>query len=332
MARAELEVGPGADGARAARRLVSDALRKLPAELVADAEIVVTELVTNAMLHAAPPISVRVSGRRDRVRIEVRDCGRDVPLRLQRSQEGMTGRGIAVVESLSTAWGVEQSGNGKLVWAELGKPRRRVARASADGPDAIRVAWSAQDTTRRYEVHLGFVPTELLVAAKAHIDNIVRELELIRAGADAEIGLPSKTVDMLLRATERFSEARNEIKRQAVDAARRGDAFTDLTLHLPVSAANAGLHYLMALDEADRQARAARLLTVAATPSHRVFREWYVRALAEQLVAASHNQPRPPLKPFSLALAAEFDRLGTVADAGGGGSDEVYYRYADGPE
>jgi hypothetical protein len=166
----------------------------------------------------------------------------------------------------------------------------------------------------------------LLIAAKSHIDNIVRELALMQRDAVGTPGLPSKTVDMLLRATEDFADARNEIKRQAVEAARRGDAFTDVTLQLPLSAANAGLRYLMALDEADRQSRAARLLTIAAPPSHRVFREWYVRAVAEQLVAASRKLATPPLQPFSLALAIEFDRLGSAS----GGPEEVYYRFAEG--
>jgi hypothetical protein len=301
-------------------------LVKAPDELAADAEVVVTELVTNAVLHGSPPILLRVRGGRDRLRIEVSDCGRSVPLRIQRANEGMTGRGLSVVESLATAWGVQQSGTGKLVWAELGRPRRCTARRLArSDPEALRAGWAAEDVTRRHEVRLGFVPTELLVAAKAHVDNIIRELALMQADSETEPGLPSKTVDLLIRATEEFADARNEIKRQAVAAARRGDAFTDLTLHLPITAANAGLRYLMALDEADRQARAVRLLTVAAAPSHRVFREWYVRAMADQLLAASRNEPRPPVQPFSLALAMEFDRLGTP-----GGYDELYYRFAEG--
>lgn len=325
---AELLVSPGADGVRAARRLTAETLRKVGDDLAADAGVVVTELVTNAVLHGVPPIILRISGSRERLRIEVTDCGRAIPLRLQRNHEGMTGRGMAVVESLTSAWGVEPAGGGKLVWAELGRPRRSTARRLArSNPDAMRAAWSDADDTRRYALHLGFVPTELLIAAKAHIDNIVRELALMQGGSDAaDVVLPSKTIEMLIRATEDFSEARNEIKRQAVEAARRGDAFTDLTLHLPLSGANAGLRYLIALDEADRQARAARLLTVAAPPSHRVFREWYVRALAELLITASRGQPPPPIIPFSLALAEEFDRLGTAHD----GRDEVYFRYSDG--
>ncbi|HVT21191.1 MAG TPA: ATP-binding protein [Mycobacteriales bacterium] len=307
---AELLVKPGLDGVRAARRLTSSTLQNLSNGLASDAELVVTELVTNAVLHGAPPISFRVRGRRDRVRIEVTDSGRSLPLRGRANTEGMTGRGLAVVEELSNAWGVEPTDDGKLVWAELGRPRRRTTRRSARiDLDAVRGTWVGADPAPRYEVHLGWVPTELLVAAKAHIDNIVREITLMRAPSDDAARLPSETVGLLARVTEDFAEARNEIKRQALDAARRGDVYTDLTLHLPVSAAAAGLRYLAALDEADRQARSAQLLTVAAPPSHRLFREWYVRALVDRLRAASRGEPPTPVTTFSLVLAHELDRM-----------------------
>ncbi|MGN6473191.1 MAG: ATP-binding protein [Mycobacteriales bacterium] len=321
---AELQVKPGLDGVRAARRLTTATLQSLPDSLASDAELVVTELVTNAVLHGQPPISLRVQGRRDRVRIEVLDAGIEMPLRVQNSSDNMTGRGLAVVESLTCAWGVEPADAGKRVWAELGRARRKSLRRVARGnPDGVQVTQSP-DTAPRYETHLGWVPTDLLVAAKAHIDNIVRELALMQAPADDEIKLPSETITLLARVTEDFAEARNEIKRQALEAMRRGEVFTDLTLHLPVSAATAGLRYLAALDEADRQARAARLLTIAAPPSHRVFREWYVRALVDRLRAASRGAPPPAIMTFSLVLANELDRV-TANNT----PDEVYYRYAD---
>ncbi|HVT65856.1 MAG TPA: ATP-binding protein [Mycobacteriales bacterium] len=315
---AELLVNPGLDGVRAARRLTTSTLQSLPAEIASDAELVVTELVTNAVLHGEPPISFRLRGRRDRVRIEVVDAGRSMPLRGRGASEGMTGRGLAVVESLTSAWGIEPADEGKVVWAELGKPRRRTARRIARMDlDAMRATWRGRDPHPRYEIHLGWVPTELLVAAKAHIDNIVREITLMQAPSDDAERLPSDTIGLLARVTEDFAEARNEIKRQALDAARRGDVFTDLTLHLPVAAATAGLRYLAALDEADRQARKARLLTVAAPPSHRLFREWYVRALVERLRAASRGEKPPPIKTFSLVLADELDHLTEIDSSGG---------------
>ncbi|HWC33306.1 MAG TPA: ATP-binding protein [Mycobacteriales bacterium] len=317
---AELLVAPGLDGVRAARRLTSATLQSLPDGLASDAELVVTELVTNAVLHGLPPISLRVRGRRDRVRIEVTDAGHSVPLRARGTPEGMTGRGLAVVDSLTSAWGIEPAHDGKRVWAELGRPRRRNARRRGRADlDGMRAGWQGRDPSPRYEIELGWVPTDLLVAAKAHIDNIVREITLMTAPSDEAEMLPSETMGLLARVTDDFAEARDEIKRQALDAARRGAVFTDLTLHLPVSAATAGLRYLAALDEADRQARASRLLTIAAPPSHRLFREWYVRALVDRLRAASRREPPPPVTTFSMVLAAELDRVS--ADRS---SNEVY--------
>ncbi|HEX3705681.1 MAG TPA: ATP-binding protein [Mycobacteriales bacterium] len=306
---AELLVTPGHDGVRAARRLTSATLQSLPEPLAADAELVVAELVTNAVLHGAPPISLRLRGRCGRVRIEVEDAVQAGPLRGWRG-EGMTGRGLEVVDSLSYAWGVRLTDSGKLVWAELGRPRRSAARrAAASAADLSGSELLASGTERHYEVRLGWVPTELLLAAKIHIDNVVRELVLMRSPAADEVGLPAETVQRLARVTQDFTEARREIKSQAVAAARRGDVFTDLVLTLPLSAAEAGLRYLAALDEADQQARDARLLTVAAPPSHRVFREWYVREIVAQLQAVARDDPPPRTTQFSLVLAAELDRL-----------------------
>ncbi|HVX68133.1 MAG TPA: ATP-binding protein [Mycobacteriales bacterium] len=315
---AELLVNPGLDGVRAARRLASATLQSLPEPIASDAELVVTELVTNAVLHGTPPIEFRLKGRRDRVRIEVADAGHSVPLKGRGSTDGMTGRGLAVVESLTSAWGVEPTSDGKLVWAELGKPRRAtMRRRTKQDLEAMRVDWRGRDPAPRYEVRLGWVPTDLLVSAKAHIDNVVREITFMQAPSDDPDTLPSETIGLLARVTEDFAEARNEIKRQALEAARRRDVFTDLTLHLPVAAATAGLRYLAALDEADRQARSARLLTLAAPPSHRLFREWYVRALVDRLRAASRGESPPPIKNFSLVLADELDRLSDLPSPDG---------------
>jgi hypothetical protein len=278
--------------------------------LAADAELVVTELVTNAVLHGSPPVRLRVRRRRNRVLIEVSDGAQLPPVRGWRG-EGMTGRGLEIVESLTYAWGVRPAEHGKLVWAELGKPRRRaLARRTQPGaPLTARINPASHPNEKHYEIRLGWVPTELLLAAKTHIENVVRELALMAPDHPDEPGLPTSTVDKLARVAHDFSEARLEIKSQAVDAARRGDAFTDLVLSLPQSAAAAGLRYLAALDEADRQARAARLLTVAAPPSHRVFREWYVREIVTQLRDAGLGRPTFSPTPFSLVLAAELDRV-----------------------
>ena len=83
-----------------------------------DARLVVSELVTNAILHAGTDIEVIVVVRSDAVRIEVTDLGGGVPS--SRPVEGTTsGRGLPIVEALGGQWGVLQLGAGKTVWCEL---------------------------------------------------------------------------------------------------------------------------------------------------------------------------------------------------------------------
>jgi len=80
-----------------------------------------TEVVTNAVLHAGTPL--RVVLERDaasgRLRCEVTD-GSSVRPRVRRhSAEATTGRGLQLLESVATSWGVQSAGGGKTVWFEL---------------------------------------------------------------------------------------------------------------------------------------------------------------------------------------------------------------------
>jgi Stage II sporulation protein E (SpoIIE)/GAF domain len=109
-----------------------------------------------------------------------------------------------------------------------------------------------------------------------------------------------------------FDEARAAIKRQALAAAARGDDRTSLTLYLPLSAAEAAQAYMRALDEADRYARAARLLTLETPPGHRVFRRWYLEAVIEQLRRAAEGLPVEPSEPFEHRLLDEVARLSST--------------------
>jgi serine phosphatase RsbU (regulator of sigma subunit) len=164
-------------------------------------------------------------------------------------------------------------------------------------------------------MRLGAVPTELLLAAKSHIDNLVRELTLAKAEESVSgAALPEPMQQLVETVTTDFADARAEIKRQALAAAARGASSTEVVLHLPASAADAGERYLAALDEADRFARAARLLTLAAPRSHQIFRRWYVGSLVNGLRAAGKGQIPPPRMPFSQALADEVERLSSLED------------------
>ena len=104
-----------------ARRLVVAALRELGQDetLVQDAALVLSELATNAIVHAGSAFSVLVRARESVLRVAVQDAS---PVDTMSPEEGLiarTGHGLGLVDMLATRWGVEASASGKVVWAEL---------------------------------------------------------------------------------------------------------------------------------------------------------------------------------------------------------------------
>lgn len=111
--------------------LVEDLRRRdVPADVVEEAELVVSELLGNAVRHAAalPDGTVRVhwqvKGRV--VEVDVTDGGGGTqPKPLQSSVYSVSGRGLRVVRSLAHEWGVIDEDRGRTVWVCLGGPSRR---------------------------------------------------------------------------------------------------------------------------------------------------------------------------------------------------------------
>jgi hypothetical protein len=130
-------LAPHPTAPRAARDLVSRALVDWRlSQQIPDACLVVSELVTNAMIHAGTDIDVTLAEHRRSVRVAVRDHSRALPVEWHgRSDEH--GRGLGIVAELASAWGVlPHSDGGKVVWAvfdaaarpERLTSRRRLAR------------------------------------------------------------------------------------------------------------------------------------------------------------------------------------------------------------
>jgi CheY-like chemotaxis protein/anti-sigma regulatory factor (Ser/Thr protein kinase) len=137
---AAVDLGPQPADVPAARRfLAAQCQRWGCAELLTDAHIVVTELVTNAFLHAGTRCELR-AGLSDRaLRLQVTDYGPGMPDPQAADDRAEHGRGLLLVSALCVAWGVEAlPDGGKVVWAEIirteaedGEPA-----VSASGPTA----------------------------------------------------------------------------------------------------------------------------------------------------------------------------------------------------
>ena len=114
------------------RRTVVDDLeqRDVSAAVIDEAEIVASELVSNAIRHARPladgMLRVHWKVKSGVVEVEVTDGGAETtPRPAPRTVWASSGRGLRIVRSLAHEWGVTEDRNGSTVWASLGGPSRR---------------------------------------------------------------------------------------------------------------------------------------------------------------------------------------------------------------
>ncbi len=111
---------PGMEDSPArARRFLLDALDGYPDQLVERAQLLLSELVTNAVVHGEPPVVVNVVIGPSTLRIEVADHGDEAPELRESSMADSHGRGLTIVARLSDHWGIEWRGKGKAVWFGL---------------------------------------------------------------------------------------------------------------------------------------------------------------------------------------------------------------------
>ncbi len=162
--------------------VISELRRRCRADLVDDAVLVATELATNAVLHAGGMTAVRVDTIAGGVRIEVHDRTRIPPVLARTSDDAMTGRGLHLVGALSTRWEAEPTAAGKMVWAELSGWTKADPASAGELIELWADDLDASPAVARYPVSLGNVPTALLLAAKSHVDNLVREFTLAARG------------------------------------------------------------------------------------------------------------------------------------------------------
>jgi anti-sigma regulatory factor (Ser/Thr protein kinase) len=115
--RAELELPVS----REAPALARDFLRgstcaEHHSEVVDDAVLLVSELVTNSALHGGPPVVVAVDCDEATLQVRVGDSSPDLPAPRNAAQSDENGRGLALVAEMSADWGVDTEKDGKHVW------------------------------------------------------------------------------------------------------------------------------------------------------------------------------------------------------------------------
>lgn len=281
------------------------ALRQAWAEAGTDAELgetsllLANEVVTNAVLHGAGPVRMRVATGAAWVRVEVDDGSSMLPTARRYGAGATTGRGLELVELLSGAWGVVPLDGGKRIWFELG-PVPAAGRSAAPG--------AGSDHDRRVVVLRG-APVLLVCAALEYADAAVREVALLALDGGLADRLPDGwvepqlTVDPVLR---------------AVASVPAGLAYADLTFEVGGPAREAALQRLELVDLADQLALEGRLLAAPALPEVTDARKWMLTEIAQQVAGSEPRRWRPPRGRASAREAArlppeELERLGRAA-------------------
>lgn len=292
----------------AARRFVRSALLSSGREELADdAELAVSEVVTNAVVHAGTRIEVNVVLGPVLVRVEVEDGSPHQPRARRYATTASTGRGLGLLNDTAADWGVRPTTRGKAVWFEL----------------APSLSWSEQATpnqdepvagTPRKRGHEGVrvvllgAPVLLYDAWRQHAEALLREHLL----ATLDDGSPEEAVQIHAEASDALAlldEAMpvpppTDTPRDALAAALSPEASpTRIDLLVPNDSRRHFITLDRTLEDALERAEAGSFLTPAVQPELRELRRW----LCDQVTTQCLGADPVPWAPREASVIASFD-------------------------
>ncbi|HEX6148467.1 ATP-binding protein [Nocardioides sp.] len=265
-------------------------------DLSESAELGVSELVTNALLHGTPPVSVRIGGTTDHPRVEVHDHSTDPPvlpdetssipdlgledfLADENDDEDLLvtfGRGLDIVARCAEAWGAEIETTGKVVWFT---PAVEVGDTVSSGHvTGVPSAVPQDDRGDQRAFHLLRVPADWLQEFQRHYLELRREVRLLALAHEEHYPL-AKTLSDHFGAMHRQLVHGIEVDH---DATPSSDGTVDLVVHLPPESVDEMGSLVDLLDFADEFAARERLLSVARTPAQRTFQTWFLTEFVRQ--------------------------------------------------
>ena len=340
------DLDPAALSVRAARAFVRDVLTEAGRpEWIESTEVAVSEVVTNAYLHAHTALHVSARVEDDHVRVEVRDGSPVLPQPRSYEAEATTGRGMNVVAAVTIEHGVESLGlDGKIVWFCVGEQPVEASGddllAYWDDDDILLGAAPSDDSD--VAVELRGMPPRLWLAAREHHDAMLRELALFRAEHPDE---PAARTDLALADMARFAISGTLSRVLALAASRRGPAEPgqpaegdpaaypdrlDLLVEVRHDQAPAFCALQDALDEGERLAVADRLLVHPGLPEIIAVRDWACEQVIAQLAGIPptawpgadeerfttevHDRDGEPAAGWDVAIVRDSDRGAVAAD------------------
>jgi PAS domain S-box-containing protein len=257
----ELTLDPAPVSVRTARRAVEDALRGEGAadELVDSAVLLVSEVVSNAVLHAGTVLRFRCEAGPLGVRVEVADESPVAPTERTPTEREATGRGLMLVRALASDFGVQMLSAGKVVWFAVGDYAGATAEDEVIAPAT-------------YTVRFLDVPVPIARAALDYGEAVLRELALLTLSGSTDgeehWHAPRFNLGPLLDALDSAADA--------------GEAVVTIDVEFPVDAKDLSLERLSLVEEGHQLAREGKLIATPAIPEVMHCRRWVYRQIHQQ--------------------------------------------------
>ncbi len=314
-------------------------------DLADQAELALTEVATNAILHAHTGFDVTLHLTGDQLRVEVLDRNPQVPLQRDYGAQATTGRGLELVAALTSQRGVEIHGAaGKAVWFVLNGSQPEPT------ADELLDRWGVWDVDLEQAAAAGGdgrvvllgLPSTLWLAAREHHDAILRELALYavehpRAATAHDLALADRArgwvSTTLIAALGNPSPVSSVRATEGLTAGPVADVPPlDLDLAVGEDAAEAFATLRAVLDAAEHLAVAGRLLVHPALPELVAVRNWVCEQVLAQLAGgAAAPWPGTAQERFTVEVReraepdrTEWDaRLVTDADRGAVAADQA---------
>lgn len=251
--------------------------------LVDDAELAVSELVTNALVHAGTVIELTVAVGGDAVRVGVSDGSPRLPRARGYADTAGTGRGLRLLNELVTDWGADEGEAGKTVWFDLAvtEPSTDGAvRPHPGGPDSgAPVDQPASErATGSVTVQLRDTPVLLYAAWRQHAEALLREYFLVQLdrGSDEEaVRVHSEASDALAVLDEAVPAAPDTASpATALAAATAPEATASVLVQVQAFVRDHFATLDVAMQQALELAADQFLLTPAVQPELRLLRRW----------------------------------------------------------
>jgi anti-anti-sigma factor len=266
-----MELPADAGTPRRARRAVASRLGGHPR--LEELLLCVSEVVTNAVLHAGSPKEMQVRTEGDCLVVEVTDGDVTLPVRRAHDLTAPTGRGLRILDELTADWGSRLITGGKVVWFAFD-----LSRNGLEPPPGFR------------HVRVLGIPLDVHRRNSEHGEALRRELAFVANAADPE-GAPVRLYTVGVELSSRYGGLTAMQESKLNDALAAGEATVDLEYDLPVEMAEGIERLGRLIDELDDFCRDGDLLTLVTPAEGLAYRRWFLGEIVEQL--RTGREPRP---------------------------------------